>query len=41
MKALEAFVDRPVQDDTAVEWDWSEERVDALLTSFPVEVFAL
>jgi FkbH-like protein len=39
--SLEAFVDRPVQDDTAVEWDWSEERVDALLTSFPVEVFAL
>lgn len=39
--SLEAFVGRPVQDDTAVEWDWSEEHVDALLTSFPVEVFAL
>jgi FkbH-like protein len=39
--ALETLVGRPVDDDTGVEWEWSEERVDELLASFPVEVFAL
>lgn len=39
--SLEALVGRPVHDCTGVELAWSEERVDALLASFPVEVFAL
>jgi predicted enzyme involved in methoxymalonyl-ACP biosynthesis len=39
--SLEALVGRLVHDDTGVEWVWSEERVDALLASFPVEVLAL
>ena len=39
--SLEALVGRPVHDCTGVESAWSEERVDALLASFPVEVFAL
>lgn len=39
--SLETFVGEPVRDDTAVEWAWSEERVDALLIRFPVEVLAL
>ena len=38
---LEALVGRPTDDGTAVEWAWSEERIGALLASFPVEVFVL
>jgi FkbH-like protein len=41
LTSLEALVGRPVDDGTAVEWAWSEERVAALLASFPVEVLAL
>jgi len=41
LTSLEVLVGRAVHGGTAVEWAWSEERVDALLASFPVEVLAL
>ena len=36
---LEAFVGQSIPNDMSVQWEWSDERTDAALASFPVTVF--